>query len=241
MGHATAYHSEVQILCGDIRKQAVGLGGENDRNLLMYESAAPLARLYKGIVSLDHTFVLQEYFIPHDNFAKWMKNIRVLLKKPFEHVTLLNITIRYLYKDDNSFLPYATNNMFAFVFYYRLKRTTTADQDLEHIHNRFVEIALSLGGTFYLPYRHHYSDEQLRQAYPRIETFFKRKAHYDPKNVFSNLWYKRYARTVVDVHQRPSSLNKQKLFLRRTLIRLSFPLSASTATVRIKKFSSPRC
>jgi FAD/FMN-containing dehydrogenase len=184
--------------------------GENDRNLLMYESAAPLARLYKGIVSLDHTFVLQEYFIPHDNFAKWMKNIRVLLKKPFEHVTLLNITIRYLYKDDNSFLPYATNNMFAFVFYYRLKRTTTADQDLEHIHNRFVEIALSLGGTFYLPYRHHYSDEQLRQAYPRIETFFKRKAHYDPRNVFSNLWYKRYARTVVDVHQRPSSLNKQK-------------------------------
>ncbi|TEB18997.1 oxidoreductase [Perkinsus sp. BL_2016] len=185
--------------------------GENDRNLLMYESAAPLARLYTGIVALDHTFVLQEYFIPHDNFGKWMSAIRVLLKKPFEHVTLLNITIRYLYKDNNSFLPYATTDMFAFVFYYRLKRTTTADQDLEHIHNRFVEIALSLDGTFYLPYRHHYSDEQLRQAYPRIETFFKRKAHYDPKNVFSNLWYKRYARSVIDVHKRPSAQqNKHK-------------------------------
>lgn len=177
--------------------------GENDRNLLMYESAAPLARLYGGIVSLDHTFVLQEYFIPHDNFDKWMQAIRVLLKKPFEHVTLLNITIRYLYKDTSSFLPYATSNMFAFVFYFRLKRTTTADQDLERVHNRFVEIAISLGGTFYLPYRHHYSDEQLRVAYPRIESFFKRKAHYDPMNVFSNLWYRRYARTVIDVHKRP--------------------------------------
>jgi len=36
----------------------------NERNLLMYESAQPLAELYSPILDIDDTFVLQEFFVP---------------------------------------------------------------------------------------------------------------------------------------------------------------------------------
>ena len=51
---------------------------------------------------------------------------------------------------------------------------------------------LFLGGTFYLPYRHHYSLEQLYTAYPMIEKFFERKVYYDPQGMFSSSWSKNY-------------------------------------------------
>ncbi len=51
---------------------------------------------------------------------------------------------------------------------------------------------LELGGTFYLPYRHHYSKEELVTAHPRIHEFFKLKRKLDPNNVFSNLWFEKY-------------------------------------------------
>ena len=38
-----------------------------------------------------------------------------------------------------------------------------------------IDVALRLDGTFYLPYQLYYSMEQLRQAYPEIDSFFASK------------------------------------------------------------------
>lgn len=52
-----------------------------------------------------------------------------------------------------------------------------------------------MNGTFYLPYRHHYTFEQLEKAYG-IETltrFMALKEKYDPQCLFSSLWLREYA------------------------------------------------
>lgn len=134
---------------------AIDWGDENERNLLMFESAAPLARLYNPLFLVDDTFVLQEFFVPHAGFQRWVHDAKPIYKRAAElpKVDLLNTTIRYVHQDQDTALPYsrAEGGSFAFVLYYRIHRTPEADAELHSLHSAFVKITLALGGTFYLP------------------------------------------------------------------------------------------
>jgi hypothetical protein len=56
-----------------------------------------------------------------------------------------------------------------------------------------IDAALSLGGSFYLPYQLHATKEQFLRAYPRAPEFFELKRRFDPTNKFRNeLWDKYY-------------------------------------------------
>jgi FAD/FMN-containing dehydrogenase len=68
----------------------------NERNLLMYESAQPLAELYSPILDIDDTFVLQEYFVPKSSLVNWVDAARPIYARALasDRLTLLNTTIR---------------------------------------------------------------------------------------------------------------------------------------------------
>lgn len=169
---------------------------KTSRNVLLYESATPLTYLYSPLINLRKTHILQEYFITNEHFIGWMKFLKKIFVEDSYHkllgITLLNITIRYVVKDNITFLPYATSDMFAFVFYYRIDCTAAMDNKLQKLHDLLVNKVLDLNGTFYLPYRLHYSKEQLIKAYPNTDDFFELKKQYDPNGVFQNMWYQKY-------------------------------------------------
>ncbi|CAF0816288.1 unnamed protein product [Adineta ricciae] len=173
-----------------------------DRNLTMYESAKPMALLYQPLTYYDDTFILQEYFIPKGNFRQWYDPLKLILQKKYNHVFLLNLTIRFVKKDDVTFLAYTKqDDCFAFVFYYRIKRNQLGDDEVRSIHQQLIQLAFECGGTFYLPYRQHYSYEQILQAYPMFSAFLNRKLAYDPNELFSNDWYEHFrpeANRVID-------------------------------------------
>eukprot|EP00761_Pharyngomonas_kirbyi_P001944 gb/GECH01001948.1/.p1 GENE.gb/GECH01001948.1/~~gb/GECH01001948.1/.p1 ORF type:complete len:1428 (+),score=196.76 gb/GECH01001948.1/:1-4284(+) len=164
------------------------------RNTLMYETAVPMAQLYSPLIRLDDTFILQEYFVPRDKFMEWMNSVYSVISAKYPQCSLLNITIRYLYPDHTTSLPYAKKEMFAFVLYWRLKRSEDAERQIASVHRQMIESTLALDGTFYLPYRHHYNKQQLLESYPEINEFFEKKIQYDPYTIFSNKWYKRYGK-----------------------------------------------
>ncbi len=182
---------------------------------MLHESAAPLARLYAPLLKCDDTFILQEYFIPREQFRTFITDLKdVIMTRVHKTIesgdssvkkaaaaaggstlmTLLNITIRFVQPDTDSALPYATHpsGVYAFVLYYRIRRTAEADAALQQCHSLLADAALRLGGTFYLPYRHHYSDEQLHRAYPSFKHFCAQKHRFDPTGMFGNLWWDRY-------------------------------------------------
>lgn len=196
----------MRYLVEDFTQQPLDWAGESDRNTLMHESAAPLAKLYNVFISVDDTFILQEYFVPDGGLQPWIARSRPILWAKHKHVTLLNITIRYVREDDATSLPYAPKDSYAFVLYYRLHRTAAGDAELASMHHQLVELTLDLGGTFYLPYRHHYTDEEMDAAYPSAASFFEAKQRYDPQNVFSNAWYRRYGARFIDVHRKPAPI-----------------------------------
>ena len=55
-----------------------------------------------------------------------------------------------------------------------------------------VDAAIATGGSFYLPYRLHATNDQLRRAYPAWNTAMQAKDRYDPKHIFRNGLYDTY-------------------------------------------------
>ena len=164
---------------------------------MLFESAAPLARLYSPLVEVDDTFVLQEYFVPRARFLDFCTRARAPVLEGINKealLTLLNITVRFVQQDRCTALPYAAapEGSFAFVLYFRLRRSAEADALLRRYHGVLTGIALDLGGTFYLPYRHHYTDAELLQAYPGLPAFCAKRREHDPHGRFTNLWAERY-------------------------------------------------
>lgn len=107
----------------------------------MYESAVPLARLYSPLIQIDDTFILQEYFVPQSNFMRWIeltKPIYARIAKE-QQVHLLNTTIRFVKHDKDTYLPYAQapGGVYAFVLYYRIRRTREADEALKAFHRYY--------------------------------------------------------------------------------------------------------
>ena len=195
--------------------KAVDWSDENERNLLMYESAVPLARMYSPLYRVDDTFVLQEFFVPAAGFDLWVKGAKPIYKaaEQLEHVNLLNTTIRYVHHDTDTVLPYSKveGGSYAFVLYYRIYQTEEADEELSSLHSKFVALTLPLGGTFYLPYRHHYTEQEMDEAYPSARHFFERKQHYDPQCLFRSQWFEAFGRRFWDGEPAPTSAKAESL------------------------------
>lgn len=168
------------------------------RNRLLSESTEAITHLYNPLIDREETHLLQEFFIPQGRFLEWMIWLGQLIPtigprsvwdigRPY---ALLNLTIRFVERDEKTLLSYAPVDMYSFVFYYRLRKDR-GDEELSKVHNRLAEKALELGGTFYLAYRPCYSQEQLHRSYPSWNNFKELKRSRDPNSRFRNLWWEK--------------------------------------------------
>ncbi|WP_100407308.1 FAD-binding oxidoreductase [Bacillus solitudinis] len=137
-----------------------------------------------------NTDVLQEYFIPINHFTEYIDDLRKLLEK--EELNLVNITIRYVSKNDEAVLSYAKEDSFALVLLINQGFSQEQQKETERVIRKMVDITLSYGGSYYLPYMLYPTKEQMLEAYPRTNEFFKQKHRYDPNDQFVNFFYERY-------------------------------------------------
>lgn len=160
-----------------------------DRNVFAYESPEYVS----GKLSyLNATHVLQEYFIPNLNDLPY--KFILLLKqkyKELKEIELLNVTLRIVKKDEYPFiLSYSPkSHMLAYVLYIRLGLSEIAKKTLKEIQIELNDFVTKNGGTFYLPYLHHYTSEQILTAYPNMLEYIKLKREIDTNNRFTNKWF----------------------------------------------------
>ncbi len=137
------------------------------------------------------TEVLQEYFVPVDNYESYIKDLKaMLLKQP--DFNLLNITVRYVEKNEKAVMSYAKQDMFALVLLINQDMDQDSKKMNQEVIRNMIDITLDHEGSYYLPYYHYASKDQLRKAYPRTEEFFELKDKYDPEHLFMNLFYEEY-------------------------------------------------
>ncbi len=136
------------------------------------------------------TDLLQEYFIPTEQFDAFLDRYKQLLRK--HGINLLNVTIRKVVQDTNALVSYARTSMYGFVVYYKVPRTQTGIQTIQGFTSELVEYLISIEARYYLCYGSYYTPSQLTAMYPAIPALFALKAHYDPGMLFTNNWYEAY-------------------------------------------------
>lgn len=138
----------------------------------------------------DSADILHEYFVPEDRIALFVDRLREII--PAESGNLLNVTVRHIDEDEDTFLRYADGPMLALVMLFNQKRTDEGEAAMRNLTRRMIEAALAVGGRYYLPYRLHATSEQFHSAYPMAREFFAKKREHDPNELFQNRFYLRY-------------------------------------------------
>lgn len=172
-----------------VQKQAFKAGKEEwiSRNNVMRPEVRFLD--YEG---KNDTDILQEYFVPVDDFPVFIDRLRDILAN--NELNVLNITVRYVPANEDAYLSYAKEDMFALVF---LINQRTSDKEIEKtgkVVRKIIDAALELDGTYYLPYYHYPTKMQMKEAYPKTDLFFEKKREFDPQERFMNQFYEEYGR-----------------------------------------------
>jgi FAD/FMN-containing dehydrogenase len=141
------------------------------------------------------TDILHEYFVPHATLSSFLEGAKPIFES--SPADLLNITVRDIREDEDTFLRYADQGMFGLVMLFHQEGTEVGESAMGELSRDLIDLAHSLGGRHYLPYRLHASRGQFESCYPMAGEFFEAKRRYDPGELFQNQFYLRYGLPVV--------------------------------------------
>lgn len=156
---------------------------------LNHEASLDAAELEPRTRALS-TYVLQEYFIPEHGFLGFAGGMASLLRR--RGVEALNVSIRHSPPDRVSLLPWAREEVFSFVLYFKQRTGPRARERVGAWTRELIELALRHGGRYYLPYQLHASAGQFARAYPEADALRRFKRTVDPEGRFSNELWRRY-------------------------------------------------
>jgi FAD/FMN-containing dehydrogenase len=164
------------------RSVAPSLGKGDSRNNLMNE---PVLNLEGHDPA--RTDILHEYFVSPERFGDFLKICRDVIPK--STLEFLNVTLRYVQKDDVSLLAYAKTDRIAAVMSFSQRMNGADEEEMIRVTEELIERIGDIGGSFYLPYRLHARRDQVHRIYPSAAQFVRLKKQYDPDLVFRNaLW-----------------------------------------------------
>lgn len=154
------------------------------RNQIMYHSYAYLKNNLH-----NNTDVLQEYFLPKEQILDFIQGLGDILQRL--SVVTRNVEIRSVHKE-NILLDYAKGDWLAVVLYLNFDVNEQDMRKIKEAHSELIDLAQSLGGSFYLTYQLSATRGQIERSYPGFGRFLELKKQYDPNLIFTSEFYKKY-------------------------------------------------
>ena len=146
--------------------------------------------------SEETTDILHEYFVDREHAGEFLAAARKIIRR--YNQDLLNVTVRDVKTDSDTFLNYAPGDRLAFVMFFSQPRTAAGEAAMQGMTVELVDAVIGAGGRYYLPYRLHATPAQFLRAYPRAAEFFALKRHYDPQELFQNQFYRKYGKQLAE-------------------------------------------
>ncbi|HYX51791.1 MAG TPA: FAD-binding oxidoreductase [Ktedonobacteraceae bacterium] len=154
------------------------------RNQIMYRSYAYLKNNLH-----NNTDVLQEYFLPQEQILAFIQGLGDILQRLA--VVTRNVEIRSVH-NENILLDYAKADWLGVVLYLNFDVTKQDMRKIKEAHSELIELAQSLGGSFYLPYQLSATRAQIDNSYPEFGRFLELKLQYDADLLFTSKFYQKY-------------------------------------------------
>ncbi len=140
--------------------------------------------------------MITEVYVPRESLLTFMESLRGDLRTGDADV--IYGTIRFIEKDDESFLPWAKQRYACIIFNLHTAHTPEAIEKTAENFRHIIARALVLNGSYYLTYHHWATREQTEAAYPQFADFLKMKRRYDPDERFQSDWYRYYRKMFAD-------------------------------------------
>ncbi|WP_165485067.1 FAD-binding protein [Legionella rowbothamii] len=141
--------------------------------------------------SKSETEWLQEFFLPEENLADFLKDLGTLLQD--NNVALINASVRFVKQNNQSPMSYAYDgDRFAVVLCFNQsldeKEVIKARKWIRQAQHLTVE----KGGAYYLPYQHISNPEDFHAAYPHVDEALRAKNKEDEHHLFVSGFYQRF-------------------------------------------------
>ncbi|MCH9625306.1 MAG: hypothetical protein S4CHLAM123_04770 [Chlamydiales bacterium] len=141
--------------------------------------------------SSAHQEWLQEYFVPAEHLAEFIKFLGQELDA--NEVALFNASVRFVKQDKLAKMGYATEgDRFAVVLFFNQSLNKDELSKTKNWVQKIVDKLIEMNGSFYLPYAHLATQEQFQKCYPNWQEIQTKKQEYDPNERFSNGLYQDY-------------------------------------------------
>ncbi len=104
-----------------------------------------------------------------DRFGEFLQACRDIIPK--SRLEFLNVTLRYVKRDDTALLAYAKTDRIAAVMSFSQRMNGADEEEMIRVTEALIERMGEIGGSFYLPYRLHARRDQVHKIYPNAARF----------------------------------------------------------------------
>jgi len=134
------------------------------------------------------SLMISELYVPRPMLEDFMAASAADFRQ--NHTNVIYGTVRFIKRDDESFLPWAKDDYACIVFNLRVTHTPEGVEKAKGEFRRLIDRALARGGNFFLTYHRWATKEQMLKGYPQFLQFLKLKKQYDPEERFQSEWYR---------------------------------------------------
>lgn len=145
------------------------------------------------------TEMITEIYVPRHALVQFMEDVRRDLRNT--NADVIYGTIRFVEKDDESFLPWAKDRYACIIFNLHTAHTKAALVKTARDFRRLIDRAIQHGGSYYLTYHRWATRKQVEACYPQFGEFLRLKKQYDPEERFQSEWYRHYKTMFADALQ----------------------------------------
>ncbi len=136
------------------------------------------------------SLMICEFYVARPKLPEFLKKAGEVIRK--ENANLIYGTVRYIEKDDETFLPWARESYASTVMNLRVTHDKAGIEAASRQFQGIIDVALSMGGSYFLTYHRWARKDQVLKAYPQFPEFLRLKRKYDPEERFQSDWYRFY-------------------------------------------------
>ncbi len=142
------------------------------------------------------TEMISEVYVRRAELADFMKDVATDFRE--RKANVIYGTIRFIEKDDESFLPWAKERYASVIFNLHTAHDPASVEKTAGDFRLLIDRAIQHGGSYFLTYHHWATRAQVETCYPRFVEFLRRKRQHDPEERFQSDWYRFYKKMFAD-------------------------------------------
>jgi FAD/FMN-containing dehydrogenase len=142
------------------------------------------------------TEMITEVYVSRDALLPFLSKARDDFSR--HQVDMTYGTIRWIEKDDESFLPWAKEPAVCIVCNLHVVHTEQGKKKAADDFQRILDRVIEFKGRYFLTYHRWATRKQVEACYPKFVEFLRLKKKYDPDELFQSDWYRHYRAMFAD-------------------------------------------